>query len=417
MQREQNARLIGKTLLFLVGLMANSVILFAQTWTQASAPSAYWHGMASSADGTKMAAVSYGGGVYTSTNSGATWNLTSVPSGGGFIPAWRAIASSADGTKLIAVGLYGNPIYLSTNFGVSWTTSNIPNEWETIACSADGKKLVAATYSYNGKIYTSKNFGATWTQAMDVPDNNWEAVASSTDGTKLVAVGSGVLGYGQGPIYVSTNSGASWMMTSAPLAPWISVAASSDGTKIVAVSQWGYPTPGGFIYTSLDSGKNWTLKNAPNEPWSSVTLSSDGTKLMAVAYNFSSSSGSGDSYAGGIFTSTDSGDTWTQTIGPSNYWYAATASADGCKRAVAVSNGGIFTAQTAPTPQLNLTASSSNLLVSWLVPSTNLVLQKSADMTSWVNLTNPVTLNFTDLQNQVIETPSNSSSFYRLATP
>jgi hypothetical protein len=51
------------------------------------------------------------------------------------------------------------------------------------------------------------------------------------------------------------------------------------------------------------------------------------------------------------------------------------------------------------------------------VPSTNFVLQQSADLISWADLTNAPALNLTNLQNQVTLPPSNGSGFYRLKTP
>jgi hypothetical protein len=384
---------------------------FAHTWTQTGAPTNYWNSIAASADGTKLVAVVYGGGIYTSTNSGATWTQTGAPSG---FP-WESVASSADGTKLVAAGFYDHPIYVSTNSGVNWSTYGPGENWQSVACSSDGNKLVAVA-NINGPIYTSTNSGTTWTQATSAPSNCWQSVASSADGNKLVAA---VGGSGRaGPIYVSTNSGTTW--TQAPNAPsncWQSVASSADGNKLVAVSQLQYPAVGGSIFTSTNSGMIWTSNNVPGEPWSSVASSADGIKLMAVAYNMSFSSSSGFSYAGGIFTSANSGATWTQTIGPSNIWWYGVASADGNKFVVAVSDGGIYTSQTAPSPRLNLAPSKGNLTFSWIVPSTNFVLQQNSDLTAaanWVTLTNKPVLNLTNLQDEVRLSPAAGKSFFRL---
>jgi hypothetical protein len=45
------------------------------------------------------------------------------------------------------------------------------------------------------------------------------------------------------------------------------------------------------------------------------------------------------------------------------------------------------------------------------------VLQQSADLFSWADVTDAPALNLTNLQNQVTLTPSNSTGFYRLKTP
>jgi hypothetical protein len=56
------------------------------------------------------------------------------------------------------------------------------------------------------------------------------------------------------------------------------------------------------------SAQNWILTSAPsNNDWFSIASSADGTKLAAVAWDF---------VAGGIYTSTNSGDTWTLTSAP-----------------------------------------------------------------------------------------------------
>jgi len=50
---------------------------------------------------------------------------------------------------------------------------------------------------------------------------------------------------------------------------WSSVASSSDGTRLVAVSGGfdidGVLTNGGYIYTSSDSGATWTQRTAPQQ--------------------------------------------------------------------------------------------------------------------------------------------------------
>ncbi len=75
------------------------------SWTWTARESARnWSAIASSSDGTKLAAVVFGGQIYTSTDSGVTWTARESAR------KWRAIASSSDGTKLAAV-VSGGQIY------------------------------------------------------------------------------------------------------------------------------------------------------------------------------------------------------------------------------------------------------------------------------------------------------------------
>ena len=95
-------------------------------------------------------------------------------------------------------------------------------------------------------------------------------------------------------------------------------------------------------------------------------------------------------------------------------------SADGNKMVAAAGvypSGQIYASGSIPTPQLNLISANSNLTVSWIIPSTNFVLQQSPDLISWADITNAPTLNLTNLQDEVVLSPTNNSGFYRLKTP
>ena len=131
------------------------------------------------------------------------------------------------------------------------------------------------------------------------------------------------------PIYTSADSGVTWTQTSAPNNYWSSVAASADGTKLVGAARGPFGFGGndsdGLIYTSPDSGVTWTQTSAPSNSWSSVASSPDGTKLVAVISYDRSGSG------GPIYTSTDSGATWTQSSALPHRWASVASSADGTK--------------------------------------------------------------------------------------
>jgi photosystem II stability/assembly factor-like uncharacterized protein len=79
---------------------------------------------------------------------------------------------------------YGGQIYTSTDSGVNWTPRDIDRNWNSVASSADGGKLAAATYG--AQIYTSADSGVTWTP-RDI-SRNWRSIAASSDGSKLAAV-------------------------------------------------------------------------------------------------------------------------------------------------------------------------------------------------------------------------------------
>ena len=99
-------------------------------------------------------------------------------------------------------------------------------------------------------------------------------------------------------------------------AGWTSVASSSDGTKLVAVDGQDVNHGNEYIYTSGDSGATWT-PHGTQQFWYCVASSSDGTKLVAVV-----------GQEGYIYTSSDSGATWNKT-GTQQFWLSVASSANG----------------------------------------------------------------------------------------
>ena len=180
------------------------------------------------------------------------------------------------------------------------------------------------------------SIGENWTARDSV--RNWSAVASSSDGVKLVAT------VNNGQIYTSTNSGQTWTaQTTSGLGSldWSCVASSADGTKLVAAVGYipnnAFPT--GFLYTSTDSGVTWTKLgslSSVNDLWSSVASSANGSTLVAAVY--------GTSVNAGVYSSINAGANWT--FAAAQYASAVASSADGTKLVVTVANGagqGIYT--------------------------------------------------------------------------
>jgi hypothetical protein len=389
---------------------------FTQTWMQTTAvTNQHWSAVACSADGTKVIAASgvssYGsapnGSIYISTNSGGDWMHTMAPSN-----LWSSVASSADGTRLIAVaGGYASkgPVYTSADGGTTWISNKVPSlGWKSVASSGDGSRLIAITTG--GQLFISTNFGANWSSNA-APGSSFNpaiAVASSADGMTLAAGGRDMC--------TSTNGGQTWVTNVFSLGSlWTGICSSADGTKLAAANGPGGPA---HIYTSSDSGATWTMNtNAPALNWISIASSADGMKLIAAAWY-----GSGEEY-GPVYTSSDSGVTWTSNNLPQINWLGVASSADGnthfAAGAVSVTEGHVWSSQSPPAPRLNISAADTNVLLSWIAPSTNFTLEQNSDLSTadWTAVTNIPTLNFTNVQFEVALPQTNLQSFFRLATP
>jgi hypothetical protein len=95
--------------------------------------------------------------------------------------------------------------------------------------------------------------------------------------------------------------------------------------------------PGGLVYSSVDSGATWTTANAPALDWAALTSSADGSRLVALAHN---------------------GDVYTVQLPI------------------------VPTRPILPSPRLSISSVGGSLAISWLVPSTHFVPQQNLDLTS-----------------------------------
>ena len=383
----------------------------AQAWTSNTVPIRQWSSISCSADGTTMAATVFGGNIYSSTNSGTTWATN-----GASVRGWISAAGSADGLKLVAAAV-NDGIYLSTNCGATWNSSDAgPQNWVQVASSANGVHLFAVTYS--GYCYYSTNAGKNWHIFTNLPSSQWSSVACSADGTKVLAS----VSLDDPPIYSSTNSGGTWVKSSIVGQPGAGVVSSADGRRFFAISY-------GMIYLSTNAGVSWAAC-ASAGAGNALACSADGVHLL-TADNQATYPVTNNVH---IYVSSNSGTSWQATVVSNAFILkspasiAVASSADGNDLALANGNtkayvglggyaGSLYTLQPTPHPRLNISATVTNLAIGWIIPSANFVLQQSADLVNWSDATNVPELDYTNLEYETIVSPLGGCEFYRLATP
>ncbi|MDD2270555.1 MAG: hypothetical protein PHG60_03190, partial [Candidatus Dojkabacteria bacterium] len=342
--------------------------------TSTSAGLRNWNFIVSFSDGEGLIATASGGYVYFSHNGGINW-IEYVGVGS---RSWTSLASSVDGSKVFvaatafdgdmvagsiyslveyaapeievksAINLSPSAIsfvaYINTPHyvrGVEYcTTGSSPTPCETFEnrteesgafrfgqISLTAENLDSKSF-YHYRFYAENGSGRTysgvytkllnyeeWEQKILPAGNGFRDISSSSDGMKLAVIE--VFGY----IYTSIDGGESWVeRTSAGERTWVSIDSSADGTKLVAVAG-GHVGAG--LYTSDDSGVTWTLRDIKtlNGYLYSAALSNDGMNLVAVEE------------AGYIFTSRDGGESWTEQIGfaEGTWGRPVASSADGSK--------------------------------------------------------------------------------------
>jgi hypothetical protein len=377
-----------------------SVPIMAQIWT--SVPNLLardWNAVAISADGSRVVAVN-NYAIYTSTNYGFTWIPNSAPNN----VIWLSVASSADGTKLVAAtyGNGGGAVY--TNSGTTWKIclSVGSQEISDVACSADGSTLVAATgYSpLTNVVYISRNSGGTWIAATQAP-TGFSSAYCSADGTKIAAttiyppfVSSGLIR--------SSDSGSTWSSNGIPML--YSITGSTDGSIMLGTGPFG-------VGVSTNSGTNWTFLVGAN---SNVPLF---TNCIACSTN-------GMVWYGldrtNIYSSFDGGITWSTNITPPvipfySPFASLAVSADGTRAVAAIEFGTIYVAM----PNLKMTAAAQNISLTW--PSNYLSsqfsLKESTNLagTNWTSVPgSPIVVN---TSYQVSLPTTNPQAFFRLSSP
>jgi hypothetical protein len=380
-------RMAVLTALFAIGVVVALLSpgpVLAQTWTTLSPPA-----------GGQQAAVSSNGAVLVfgsdgdfeaSTNAGQNWFLSEHET-----PFFTSLACSGDGRIILASEAEGGGVCLWTNWP-DWAPirANLPGGvWTGTAASSTGRLAACG----NVGIFTSIDSGNTW--STNNPTPGWTSISMSGDGQTL-------LGIHNSSIYVTTNFGDIWTLTTAPTNEWTQTACSFNGQRI-------YATATGAIYASGDFGATWVLTAAPPLLWFSVACSYDGSKVVA---GFGENAVAG----AGVYTSSDFGASWTSNNIPQNPGNSVACSADG---SILLTGNRVWKPfQGTWAPALRVEASPGALQFAWPAPSVGYVLRESTDLagTNWLTVTNPVVT--TNCENRVvIPVPASGMSFYELQNP
>lgn len=286
------------------------------SWQVINVPAMYWRAGAMSSDGSTAYVTSNVGFISRSLDNMTSWDDSSSPSTT-TENEWAEIVTSVDGQTVYAAAWYGSYIYRSTNGGTTWEPLEQAGfkSWDNLATSDDGQTVLAAagfTWSA-GYLHISRDGGNTWESKLTDTWRDWTNLSVSADGSIMLATDF------DGSIYTSTNSGTDWTLRpSAGVEDWIASDMSADGgTMLIAAN--------GYIRASYDHGLTWNqLTAAGSRDWMTISCSRDCSTIL------------GGVDTGYIYVSKNGGSTWTesQSLGTGR-WGSSNVSPDGTKIAMA----------------------------------------------------------------------------------
>ena len=257
--------------------LAGSVRL---TWEQTEGPfGGEVHALSSSNAGQLYAGTAQGG-VYTSSDAGASWSqvsdgITSLDI--------VALAQRPDGE--LFSGSYGGGVYRSTDGGAHWIQANegLPDGVyiQSLLVLNNGSVL-AGTYGVG--IYFSTDNGDTWNVSSST-DSRGNALIQDGNEHVYCATDNGVL--------VSSDNGQNWSQSG--------MADKSILSLIIGPSATLYAGTGTTegVFRSTDHGSTWTATGLTSVDVTALAM--DGSANLFAG-----------TYSDGVFTSTDNGATWGQ---------------------------------------------------------------------------------------------------------
>ena len=176
-------------------------------------------------------------------------------------------------------------LQISSNAGVTFLGAGSTLTWRGCVMSENGQYQVAVNYdSSNGRIYYSSDFGATWAQS-NAPVKLYYTVAASADLSYIIVGAKG------GYLYRSLDKGQTWATAS-------SVYSYYDYVTVNETGQYQAACDRDAIYVSSNYGASFTKKSTVSRSYIAIAVSGTGQYQVCAVQN------------GQLYFSTDYGNSW-----------------------------------------------------------------------------------------------------------
>jgi hypothetical protein len=218
-------------------------------------------------------------GAFLSTNDGTSW--TSIDSG---LPTYSSVGAFATSGSTLYTGT-ADGFSFTTNNGDSWSTTGL-QETQPGTLAVIGSNIFAGT-RYNG-LFLSTDDGISWSPL--------DSGLTDTNVLDLMADEGNLFAGTENGVFLSPGRSAKWVAVDSGIPPYTEVdALTSIGNNIIAGTVNG-------IFQSTNNGSIWKLVDSNLKNFNPDAFAVNGSNLFV-----------GTIYGGGVFLSTDSGVTWTNT--------------------------------------------------------------------------------------------------------
>ena len=231
------------------------------------------------------------------------------------------VVGNAYSNLYVNSGLSAGYLCTSNDYGATWTKRSVYGYWTTVSVSDDGQYMLAA--ERYGNVYVSSNYGVSWTiTSTGLTYPFWTGSAISNAGTYMyLSTGQVISGNPTGNNYytlVSTNQGSTW----ASVAGYPNPNYGNIGLAVSSTGQYVQVGTGSGVTSSNTYGSTFTGGFFSPTSWKTLSASSSANGLIACATN-SNISNSQESAA--YLVGTTNGLSWADITGGSTgqqYWLA-----------------------------------------------------------------------------------------------
>ncbi|MDX9791810.1 MAG: T9SS type A sorting domain-containing protein [Candidatus Kapabacteria bacterium] len=281
-------------------------------------------------DGENIFIGTNGGGIYYTSDKGENW--TPKNSGLENIADSTIFSIDIDGKNVIAGT--GNGVFLSTDSGGNWVRKNTYSE--AVVVAFNGNKIYVS-YQNGTSFQISTDMGNTWKKKFDIglsinyfQHNSSTKYINSFKTKSLAFIDENIIlaGTELHGICLSTNGGEFFETINLFDLNLSSIVISGENIFAASFRSHFYQNYGGGIYRSTNSGNSWRATGFQSQTIWSMAMKQD--TLFALHYY------------DGIFFSTDLGSTWQVKDSLSEYSSFRTLVIDGNKWVIATVSSGVL---------------------------------------------------------------------------